>query len=68
VGSRLRHDAGKLVKSTEELQTRIKNTAEMLSKPAELNDQTAVPVPSVSGEDMTNRGQDLLEMLDGVSC
>ncbi|KAK5077463.1 hypothetical protein LTR70_009743 [Exophiala xenobiotica] len=68
VGSRLRHDAGKLVKSTEELQTRIKNTAEMLSQPPEKNDQTAVPLPSVSGEDATNRGQDLLEMLDGVSC
>lgn len=68
MGSRLRHDAGKLVKSTEELQTHIKNTAKMLSNPPGKNDQTAVPVPCVSGEDVTNRGQDLLELLDGVSC
>lgn len=56
------------MKSTKELQLRVKNTAGMLSKPSVKDGQIAVAMPSVSEEDVTNRGQDLLEMLDGVSC
>jgi len=40
----------------------------MLSKPSVKGNQTAVAMTSVSEEDVTNRGQDLLAMLDGVSC
>jgi len=66
--SRLRHEAVKLVNGTKELQKRVKSTSEMVSKPLQEDGQTPKPVPSVSMEDVTNRGEALLQMLEEVSC
>lgn len=66
--SRLKHDAMKLMKSTKELQARIKNTADMVSKTPEKDEQTVGRVTTMSLEEVTSRGQGLLEMLDGVVC
>jgi len=63
---RLKHDTTKVAEGMKQLQPRIKNTVEVVSKPPEDDSQTSLPVPSVIVEDVVDRGQKLLEMLDGV--